>query len=62
MKALYIDTNKCKEIELIDYIKDEAYENLLFEYKLMESPVVYFSVGDAKIKEILIKKDPTFTA
>ena len=61
MKALYIDKTKCKEIELFDTTEDEAYENLLFEYKLMESPFVHFSVGEGKIKEILIKKDPTFT-
>jgi len=28
----------------------------------MESHIIYFSAGESKIKEILIKKEPTFSA
>ena len=33
----------------------------LDRYSLMESHVIYFSAGDAKIKEIMIKKEPTYS-
>jgi hypothetical protein len=35
--------------------------DVLNEYSLMESHIIYFSVGESKIKVILIKKDPTFS-
>ncbi len=61
MKAIFIGNRNLREIELLDMKKDEDFIQLLDEYKLMESPVIYFSAGDSKIKEILIKKDPTFS-
>ena len=62
MKALYIDTNQCNEIELIDNNRNDEYQLLLDKFDLMESYYIYFSAGDTKIKETLIKKDPTFSA
>ncbi|MBN2160645.1 MAG: hypothetical protein JW807_14750 [Spirochaetes bacterium] len=61
MKAIYIGNKKFREIDLLDLRRDEDYIRLIDEYSLMESPIVYFSAGESKIKEILIKKDPTFT-
>ncbi len=61
MKAIFIGNRNLREIELLDMKKDEDFIQLLDEYMLMESPVIYFSAGDSKIKEILIKKDPTFS-
>jgi hypothetical protein len=62
MKAIFIGNKKFREIDLIDLKRDEDFIRLIDEYSLMESPIIYFSAGDAKIKEILIKKDPTFSA
>ena len=62
MKAIFIGNKKFREIELLDLKRDEDFIRLIDEYSLMESPIIYFSAGDAKIKEILIKKDPTFSA
>lgn len=62
MKAIFIGNRKFREIELLDLKRDEDFTRLIDEYSLMESPIIYFSAGDAKIKEILIKKDPTFSA
>ena len=61
MKAIFIGNRKFREIDLLDLRRDEDFIRLIDEYSLMESPIIYFSAGDAKIKEILIKKDPTFS-
>ena len=61
MKAIYIGNKKFREIDLLDMGRDEEFFKLIDEYSLMESPIIYFSAGDSKIKEILIKKDPTFS-
>ncbi|OHD66708.1 MAG: hypothetical protein A2176_11225 [Spirochaetes bacterium RBG_13_51_14] len=62
MKAIFIGNKKFREIDLLELRRDEDYVRLIDEYSLMESPIIYFSAGDSKIKEILIKKDPTFSA
>ncbi|MBP7737215.1 MAG: hypothetical protein KA369_14645 [Spirochaetes bacterium] len=62
MKAIFIGNKKFREIDLLELRRDEDFIRLIDEYSLMESPIIYFSAGDAKIKEILIKKDPTFSA
>ena len=61
MKAIYIGNKKFREIDLLDMGRDEEFFKLIDEYSLMESPIIYFSAGDSKIKEILIKKDPSFS-
>jgi len=61
MKAIYIGNKKLREIDLLDPKLDEELFVIMNEYSLMESHVIYFSAGDSKIKEILIKKDPTFS-
>ena len=62
MKAIFIDQKKLKEIEMLKIYKDQAFDDLLNEFDIMESHIIYFSVGDSKIKEILIQKNPTFSA
>jgi len=62
MKAIFIGNEKLREIELSDISRDEEFLILMNEYDIMESHVIYFSAGDAKIKEILINKEPTFSA
>ncbi len=61
MKAIYIGNKKFREIDVLDMGRDEEFFKLIDEYSLMESPIIYFSAGDSKIKEILIKKEPTFS-
>lgn len=61
MKAIFIGNRKLREIDLLDPRLDEEFFVIMNEYSLMESHVIYFSAGDAKIKEILIKKDPTYS-
>jgi hypothetical protein len=61
MKAIFIGNKKFREIELIDLRRDEDFIRLIDEYSLMESPIIYFSTGDSKIKELLVKRDPTFS-
>lgn len=62
MSSYFNETITLKELELLEYIKEDAYFKLLGEYNIMESHIVYFSAGEAKIKEILIKKDPSYSA
>lgn len=62
MSRYFNDTTKLKELELLEFIKEDAYFKVMDEYNIMESHIVYFSAGDAKIKEILIKKDPSYSA
>ena len=62
MKAIYIGNKKLREIDLLDPKLDEELFVIMNEYSLMESHIIYFSAGESKIKEILIKKDPTFSA
>jgi hypothetical protein len=61
MKAIFIGHKKLKEIDLMDQVNDEDFFILLNEFKIMESNVIYFSAGDAKIKDILICKDPSYS-
>ncbi len=61
MKAIFIGNKKLREIDLLDPQLDEDLFVIMNEYSLMESHVIYFSAGDAKIKEIMIKKEPTYS-
>lgn len=61
MKAIFIGKNKLREIDLMDLNIDDIYFKLLSEYKILESHVIYFSAGESKIKEILVRKEPTFS-
>jgi len=61
MKAIYIGNKKLREIDLLDPQLDEEFFAVMNEYSLMESHIIYFSAGESKIKEILIKKDPTYS-
>jgi len=64
MKAIFIGVGNSRigSLDLFDMKIDEEFNRVISEYKILESHVVYFSAGDSKIKEILIKKDPTFSA
>jgi hypothetical protein len=62
MKAIFITQNKLKEIDLLEISFEDDFLNLMSEYKILESNIIYFSAGESKIKEILVKKEPTFAA
>ncbi len=62
MKAIFITQNKLKEIDLLELSFEDDFLNLMSEYKILESNIIYFSAGESKIKEILVKKEPTFAA
>jgi hypothetical protein len=61
MKTIYIGNKKLRVIDLFDTKLDEEFFAVMNEYSLMESHIIYFSAGESKIKEILIKKDPTYS-
>lgn len=62
MKTVFIDPQRIKEIEIAEHLIDEDFFKLMSEYKILESHIVYFSAGESKIKEILVKKEPTYAA
>ncbi len=61
MKAIFINQNKLREIDLLELSLDDDFLNLMSEYKILESNIIYFSAGESKIKEILVKKEPTYS-
>ena len=61
MKAIFVEKNKCSEIDLNEANYKEEFLNLINEFKILESHIIYFSAGDSKIKEILIKKAPSYS-
>lgn len=62
MKTLFIgNRNMMQDMEMLDYFIDEEFVQVMNKYELMESQIVYFSAGEAKIKEILIKKFPSYS-
>ena len=58
MKAIFVGNERIREIDLLDFKNDKEYIRLMNEYAIMESHIIYFSAGEAKIKEILICKEP----
>jgi hypothetical protein len=61
MKAIFIGNRKLREIDLLDPQLDEDFYVIMNEYSLMESHIIYFSAGESKIKEIMIKKEPSYS-
>ncbi len=61
MKAIFIGNRKLREIDLLDPQLDEDIYVIMNEYSLMESHIIYFSAGESKIKEIMIKKEPSYS-
>jgi hypothetical protein len=61
MKAIFIKSDKLREIDLLELSLDDDFLNLMSEYKILESNIIYFSAGESKIKEILVKKEPTYS-
>lgn len=61
MKAIIIEKNQLNEIDLLDNNFDDDFIKLMSEFKILESHIVYFSAGDSKIKEILVKKEPSYS-
>jgi len=47
--------------ESADFIFDDDAIDAINDIKMLESHIVYFSAGESKIKEILVKRDPSFS-
>ncbi|MFW5808238.1 MAG: hypothetical protein ACOCWH_04205 [Spirochaetota bacterium] len=50
------------DIPLVDYEEisfDEEITRIIEDQTVLESRTVYFSAGSARIKEVLIKRDPS---
>ncbi|MCL1910610.1 MAG: hypothetical protein FWG13_00180 [Leptospirales bacterium] len=61
MKTIFINTGYLKDSCPPALQQSEAFNKLLKEYSIIESQIVYFSAGEGCIKEILIKKEPTYS-
>lgn len=61
MKAIFIEKNKLSEIDLIERNFEDDFIYLMNEFQILESHIIYFSAGDSKIKEILVKKEPSYS-
>ncbi|MBN2403870.1 MAG: hypothetical protein JXN64_15955 [Spirochaetes bacterium] len=61
MKAIFVEKNQINENEVLETNFKEEFLTLMSEYRILESHIVYFSAGDSKIKEILVKKEPSYS-
>jgi hypothetical protein len=61
MKAIFIEKNQLNENEVIETNFKEEFLTQMSEFRILESHIVYFSAGDSKIKEILVKKEPSYS-
>ena len=61
MKAIFIEKNQLNETDLIERNFKDEFLTLMNEFQILESHIVYFSAGDSKIKEILVKKEPSYS-
>lgn len=44
-----------------DFLGDHESDSAIQGDPFMESHVIYFAAGDTRIKDLMIKKDPTFS-
>ena len=44
-----------------EFLFDEEALSAMNDIKLLESNIVYFSAGENRIKEILVKRDPSYS-
>jgi hypothetical protein len=61
MKAIFIEKKQLNKNEAIETNFKEEFLAQISEFRILESHIVYFSAGDSKIKEILVKKDPSYS-
>ncbi len=61
MKAIFIEKKHLNKNEVIETNFKEEFLTQMSEFRILESHVVYFSAGDSKIKEILVKKEPSYS-
>ena len=61
MKTIFIDKNQLNKIDLIENNLEDEFIKFMNEFQILESHIVYFSAGDSKIKEILVKKEPSYS-
>ncbi len=65
MNTILTEKNKLNKIEREIELRESAYNaefiKQINEYRILESHIVYFSAGNSKIKELLIKRDPSYS-
>jgi hypothetical protein len=44
-----------------DFLFDDETITAINDIKLLESNIIYFSAGESRIKEILVKRDPSYS-
>ncbi|HEY1405863.1 MAG TPA: hypothetical protein VF857_04580 [Spirochaetota bacterium] len=44
-----------------EYFFDEETLRAINDVRVLESQIIYFSAGECSIKEILVKRDPSFS-
>ena len=59
MKTVYI-SQRPKDADFEDFIVEDDFVQVTSDFASMMSHIVYFS-GEAKIKEVLIKKDASYS-
>jgi len=61
METFFISPKKIKDKVLFETKKDQNISLLIDQYNLMESQILYFSVGESKVKSFLIHEEPTIS-
>lgn len=53
--------NLTEKTDGLECMFDEETMSAINDVQLLESQIIYFSAGECTIKEILVKKDPSFS-
>ncbi len=61
MKAIFIEKNQLNQNDVLETNFKEEFLTQMSQFRILESHIVYFSAGDSKIKEILVKKEPSYS-
>ena len=48
--------------DFAEFLFDDETLETMSDVRILESHIVYFSAGESKLKEILVKRDPSFSA
>lgn len=61
MKTIVISKDSSKLYDSEELTYDDDILSLMNDLNVLESNIVYFSAGNCKIKEVLIKKEPSYS-
>ncbi len=62
MKTILIAVDSLADTCFETFLPADAFNKMLSGFRVMESQILYFSAGEGRIKELLIKKDPGYSA